>query len=275
MSDGWWAEVADGVFVRRHRELDLSVGLVLGERRCLVVDTRGDAAQGAELAAAVRMLTPRPWTVVLTHAHFDHAFGAGAFLPCPVWAHERCRTALTREGAAQRADWAGRYRAAGEHATADALAATTIVPPDRLVRDRAELDLGGRRVTLVHPGPAHTDHDLAVHVPDAGVVFAGDLVEHAPGGSFTAESFGPDADLARWPAALGTLLSLGARIVVPGHGEPVDDAFVAAVREPLAALADLRAAVGSGRLSLAAALARSPFAEDVTRAALAPEVSRS
>ncbi|WP_199430075.1 MBL fold metallo-hydrolase [Qaidamihabitans albus] len=268
MSDGRWTELADGVLVRRHAELDLSVGLVVGADHCLVIDTRGDAAQGAELAAAVRGVTPHPWTVVLTHAHFDHAFGTAAFLPCAVWAHEGCRAALAAEGEAQRSRWAARYRAEGRPAVAEALAATEIVLPDHVLTDSAELAVGGRRVVLTHPGPAHTGHDLAVHVPDAGVVFAGDLVEHAPGGSFTAESFGPDSTLDGWPGALDELLAQEPRIVVAGHGEPVDGAFVAAQREPLAALGALRAAVRADELGLADALARSPFPEDVTRAAL-------
>ncbi|GAA0939763.1 hypothetical protein [Virgisporangium aurantiacum] len=57
---GRWIEAADGVLVRRYQELDLSVGLVVGGESCLVVDTGGDAGQGAE-PAAVREVTPLPW----------------------------------------------------------------------------------------------------------------------------------------------------------------------------------------------------------------------
>ncbi|MEU6646390.1 MBL fold metallo-hydrolase [Saccharomonospora sp. NPDC046836] len=268
MAEGRWLEIADGVLVRRYTELDLSVGLVLADHGCLVIDTRGDAAQGAELAAAVREVTSLPWTVAITHAHFDHSFGTAALLPCEVWAHERCRAALEAEGAAQRERWAQHYRTEGEPGVAAAIAATDIVLPDRLVTTTAELDLGGRRVLLTHPGPGHTGHDLLVHIPDAAVVFAGDLVEHAPGGSFTAESFGPDTDLGHWPAALDRILQLRPRVVVPGHGEPVELAFVVAARDDLADLAALRAAVRAGELTTARALTRSPFPADVTTAAL-------
>ncbi|PXY27464.1 MBL fold metallo-hydrolase [Prauserella muralis] len=270
MGEGRWIEVGDGVLVRRYAELDLSVGLVVGARRCLVVDTRGGAAQGAELAAAVRTVTPLPWSVALTHAHFDHSFGTAAFLPCDVWAHPGCRAALADDGPGDRRRWAQRYRAEGKPAIAADLEGTEIVLPGRLVGGHAELALGGRTVVLAHAGPAHTGHDLLVHVPDAGVTFAGDLVEHAPGGSFTTESFGPDSSLATWPAALDDLLALGGRVIVPGHGEPVDAAFVAAQREPLARLAQLRERVEEGGLTREEALARSPFPADVTEAALEP-----
>jgi len=223
-----WLELGAGVYARRYTELDQTIGLVVGTLGCLVIDTGPDEVHGAELAAAVRAVTPLPWTVVLTHAHFDHVFGTAAFSPCPVWAHDRCLPALhTIEP--HRDDWVERYRAQGDVERADRLAAARLVLPTDLLTDRVTLDLGDREVALVHPGPGHTDHDVVVHVPDAGVVFAGDLVEQgAP------PSAGPDAVLAAWPAALDAVLALGAEVIVPGHGEPVDRTFVLAQRDELA-----------------------------------------
>ena len=66
-----WTEVGDRVFVRRHRSMDLNIGLIVGAGACLVVDTRASEEQGRELAAAVRTVTPHPWVVVNTHMHFD------------------------------------------------------------------------------------------------------------------------------------------------------------------------------------------------------------
>ncbi|WP_007023769.1 MBL fold metallo-hydrolase [Saccharomonospora iraqiensis] len=240
--DGW-SEVGDGVFVGRYREWDLTVGLVLGDTGCLVVDTRADRAQGAELASAVRAVTPLPWTVLLTHHHFDHCLGLPAFLPCPVWAHERC---------------AAHLRAPGGDAAV----------PDHPLTGHAAVDLGGRRVRLHHPGPAHTDNDVLAHVPDAGVVFAGDLVEHVPGGSFSAESFEDVTHLAQWPAALDALLALAPRVVVPGHGDPVGPDFVASARDELAALIHLRRERDSGALTTDEAVARAPLPPPVAGAAL-------
>ena len=93
-ADGRWVEVGDGVLARRHTGARPDHGPGARRRRALVVDTRGDARQGAELAEAVRAVTALPLAVVVTHAHFDHCFGTAAFLPCPVFAHPRCRTTL-------------------------------------------------------------------------------------------------------------------------------------------------------------------------------------
>ncbi|MET0136427.1 MAG: MBL fold metallo-hydrolase [Kibdelosporangium sp.] len=220
-----WLQVADGVYARRHEELDLTTGLVVGDGACLVIDTTGDHVQGAALAAAVREITPHPWQVVLTHAHFDHCYGTSAFLPCEVWAHEDFQI-----DPAEKALWATKYRTDGKPELATAIEASDLVAPTRSFSARAEPDIG-RTVVLHHFGPGHSFNDTVVHVPDAGVVFAGDLVEQ-PG--FVEESFG-DGDPARWPAALDALLALDPAIVVPGHGSPVGPDFVAAQRDVLIA----------------------------------------
>ncbi|HWR46458.1 MAG TPA: MBL fold metallo-hydrolase [Pseudonocardiaceae bacterium] len=254
-----WVELADGVLVRRYAELDLSVGLVTGERGCLVVDTRSDPAQGVQLRAAVREVTRQPCTVVLTHAHFDHCLGTAAFLPAPVWAHPRCRDDLARGGAAQHAEALAWSRA--QRMPRDPALVRPVVP-DHLVTEPVEVDLGGRRVLLTHPGLGHTDHDITVWSPDSGVLFAGDLVEQGADPDFT------DAYPLDWPTAVTELLRLSPRIVVPGHGDPVDATFVAAQRDDLATLADLCRAVLAGDQDTADALGASPFTRPTTLAAL-------
>ncbi|MFR9805581.1 MBL fold metallo-hydrolase [Pseudonocardia sp. RS010] len=244
-----WVELGDGVLARRHAELDLTTGLVLGGERALVIDTGGDHRQGAELAAAVRAVTTLPVTVVLTHAHFDHCFGTAAFLPAPVLAHPGCRAALDRTAAAQRDHWAAHYRADGDPATAVALEETEPVPPGPAP---PALDLGGREVVPVAPGPGHTDHDLAVHVPDAGVLFAGDLLESGAPPDYE------DAHPLAWADAVAALLALDVGTYVPGHGDPMTPAQARAQHAELEVVAALARAVAAGELAAAGAEARSP-----------------
>jgi len=259
-----WVEVGDGVLVRRYDELDLSLGLVLGRDACLVIDTGGDAGQGAEWAAAVRSVTANPWRVLLTHAHFDHSFGTAAFLPCPVLSHPGCRAELVADGETQRTEWVRQYRVEGKPEIADRIAATRLVLPDSMLSGRTELDLGGRTVVLDSFGLGHTDHDVVAHVPDADVVFVGDLVENGAPPAFDGSY------PATWPAALSSVLDLTgpATTVVPGHGDPVDRSFVAAQRADIVAVGILCAAVLTGDIGEDDALRRSPFPGDTTRAAL-------
>jgi glyoxylase-like metal-dependent hydrolase (beta-lactamase superfamily II) len=259
-----WIEVADGVHVRRHEELDLSLGLVVGDDACLVVDTGGDEVQGAEWAAAVRAVTALPWTVVLTHAHFDHAFGTGAFLPCPVLAHPHCVDELVVESAEDKDKWSAHYDAQDRPDVAAAIRATRIALPNTLAPERTKVDLGGRTVEIEQFGRGHTDHDLVLRVPDADVVFAGDLVENGAPPAF--EGSYP----ASWPTALAGLLDLTGpdTVVVPGHGDPVDAAFVAAQRADIAAVVGLAAELGAGSVTLEDVLRDSPFPAATTLSAL-------
>ncbi len=256
---GRWVELADGVYARRYDELDLTVGLVVGDGGCLVVDTRGDAEQGAELAAAVREVTAAPWQVAITHAHFDHCFGTAAFLPATVWAHRRCAADLVATGEAQRAHWVSHYEAAARPDVARALADAPLHVPDRLLDDSATLTVGGREVMLAHLGRGHTDHDIVVWVPDSGVVFAGDLVEHGAPPAFE------DAYPLEWPATVGAVLALGPTVVVPGHGDPVPPSFVHTQHSELTAIADLcrQAATGTP-----VDLTNSPYPPSTTHTAL-------
>lgn len=257
-----WLELGAGVFARRHAELDLTTGLVLGSRTALVVDTRGDLEQGRELHRAVREITDLPLAVAITHGHFDHCFGTGAFGPVPVWAHADCPDFLHRTAEQQRAAWVRHYRAAGAPRTARALGATRPVVPEHLVTDRAELDLGDRVVHLLHPGAGHTAHDLVVHVPDAGALFAGDLFERGAPPDFE------HADPRAWPVSTGRLLQLRPQAVVPGHGDPAGPVQLRAQHDELAAMAELHRQVRRGEITGERAAELAPFPPETTRAAL-------
>ncbi len=223
-----WREVGDGVFVRRHASFDLNVGLVVGDGACLVVDTRCSLAEGRDLVEAVRRVTKTAWEVAATHAHFDHCFGTGAFVPTSLWAQERCARAIEINGEADRERVAELYDRSSQPDVAEQIRQSRLVVPDRLVDQVAVLDVGGRRVELRHLGRGHTDHDLVVLVQDAGVVLAGDLVEEGAPPQFR------DAHPLDWPTTLDALLALTtADTVVPGHGDVVDRAFTRAQRDVL------------------------------------------
>ncbi|MFC6896832.1 MBL fold metallo-hydrolase [Nonomuraea dietziae] len=94
--------------------------------------------------------------------------------------------------------------------------------------------MGGRPVHLRYFGRGHTDNDIVVHVPDAGVIFAGDLVEEGAPPAFD------DGYPLDWPGTLTAMLAdLPEPVIVPGHGAVVDRAFVTAQLGELATTADL------------------------------------
>ncbi|RJL26471.1 MBL fold metallo-hydrolase [Bailinhaonella thermotolerans] len=212
-----WDAVGDGCFRRRYPGFDLNVGVVIGDRGALLVDTRGNLAEAAELRADLRALgVAEPFAIVNTHAHFDHHLGNSRFPHTDIWGHESVPAAIAAE------DLAAAARDFPEWAAALSPGEPVRRPPTRLVGERAVIDLGDREVELRHLGRGHTAGDLVVVAGD--VVFAGDLAEEgAP------PAYGPDSFPLEWPATLAAVAALGPPVIVPGHGDVVDRAF--AVRQ--------------------------------------------
>ena len=244
-----WLEVGDRVFARRYAYLDQQIGVVLGQAEALVIDTRATPAHARELQADIRRLTPDPVTVAVnTHWHWDHAFGNSVLRPAVIWGHERCRERLIRDGADARAE-----EAAADPAHRADFEAVVIDPPDRTLTIAADVEVGGRRVELRYLGRGHTDGDIVVAVPDADVLFAGDLLEN---GAIPWFGDGYPID---WPATVERLLPLVGGAVVPGHGAAADRAFVEAQLRAFRRVASLARQVHRGEIDREAALASMPF----------------
>jgi cyclase len=78
------------------------------------------------------------------------------------------------------------------------------------------LHVGGRPVQLIEVGPAHTQGDLMVYVPDAKALFSADIlfIDSTP-----VMWAGP---VENWLAALDRILEMDVDVIVPGHG-PITD----------------------------------------------------
>jgi len=250
-------EIGDGVFRRRYDSLDLNVGVVLGDDGALVVDTRSTLREAEVLRDELKTLTPLPvrW-VVNTHWHFDHTFGNAVFGDAEIWGHELCRMALEEHGDDMR-PWAKGWLPDAHQDVDDVV----IVPPTNTFADRASLEIG-RRVEMTYHGFGHTDNDIVVRVPDAGVAFFGDLIEE--GGHPTFEDSYPVA----WPLTLRLAAEAIPPVVVPGHGDVVDDEFVRSQHNDLAMVADVATAYLNGELALEEAVSSGPYDESVMRKAL-------
>ena len=219
---GPWRELRSGVYVAVAQPESVNLGLIVGAHRTLLIDTGSSPAQGREIRDSVTAVTDRPLAaVVVTHWHYDHAFGLAAFGDVPRIAHESVHTRLSSPEAAadaQRLD----------------VDSSDLARPTQEIAVATAIDLGDRRVEIAHLGSGHTDGDLVVVVPDADVLFAGDLIESAG-----PPSFGPDSVPDEWPATVDAVIGLmtAATLAVPGHGEPVNREFVFEQRGRIAALA--------------------------------------
>lgn len=236
-----------------------NAGLVAGDATSLLVDTMIDLRLTQEMLDTMRPITAdRPLEALLnTHADPDHCFGNELM---PSSAHIYATT-TTAEGMAQQSPAGLRDRLASLPAGAardfvtDMLAPFAVDEvtgrlPDRTFAGHDSLTVGTRRVEFLELGPAHSPSDVVALVPDAGVLFTGDLVFVGS----TPVSWVGSFD--RWLAACDKLCALEADVIVPGHG-PVTDRD--GVREVASYFTYIRSQIAelqsSGLSSLDAALA--------------------
>ena len=227
----------DLVVIPNHSvELVPNIGVIGGTRAVLVVET-GLGPRNAEkvLAFATDYANGRRLYLTTTHFHPEHAFGAQAF----------AGAATYLVNSAQAADLAGKgpgylemFRGLGAP-IARQLDGVELVTPDSVYDDAYDLDLGGRVVRLRATGRAHSKGDQVVSVPDAGVLFTGDLAE---AGQFAIFPWFPpyDTDVSglRWIEVMGRLAALAPEVVVPGHGDISGPRLLADVRDYLELLRD-------------------------------------
>jgi glyoxylase-like metal-dependent hydrolase (beta-lactamase superfamily II) len=232
---GPWRELRSGVYVAVAEPESVNLGLIVGAQRTLLVDTGSSPGQGRTIRVALAGVTNLPLTaVVVTHWHYDHAFGLAAFGDVPRIAHESVQVRLSSAEAAADARRLG-------------LDPRELGQPNVEIAVATAVDLGDRRVEIAHLGRGHTEGDLVVVVPDAEVLFAGDLLESAG-----PPSFGPDSVPDEWPATLDAVIGVmtARSVAVPGHGEPVGREFVFEQRGRIAAQAAEKAAAPGRRLPL-------------------------
>lgn len=230
-------QLAPGVYAAidgPEHEAGSNAGFVIGDDGVLVVDSFFEPEAARALVAEIRRLTPKPIRyVVNTHYHADHTGGdqvlrdAGAI----IIAHRNVRGWIRTNN----------INLFGDRITPELKARIEALPLPDLVTDKDLVVWLGQRKVVVRTVLGHTGGDLTIFVPDAKVLFTGDMLwrKVAPNlidGSVK-EWAATDADFATMPDAAQTRY-------VPGHGDVAD---VKDVEEFRSYLLDLRRLVSEGR----------------------------
>jgi cyclase len=163
--------------------------------------------------------TRPPCRVVNTHHNGDHCWGNQLFPDAEIIGHHRCAEALSKENPAtlqalKNAD-AATQPALAQFARALEpwdFSGIELTPPTILIDDHLALDLDGSPVDITYVGPAHTEGDVVVHLPEHRIVFAGDVIFRL------CTPIGWEGTYARWIESLDYIISLDPEVIVPGHG---------------------------------------------------------
>lgn len=187
--------------------------LVAGERRALLFDS---GIGVGPLEAVVALLCDLPLTVVVSHAHWDHAGGARRLAPRvrEVLAHPADAAALA---AGEPGEWLRRALEEevrrGRLAPEDLPGEGHLAPLAAGAAEEGVLELGGRRARLLHT-PGHTPGSLSLLVEPEGWLFPADLAYR--GGLLWLQE--AEADLDAYARSLDRLRALdGVRALFGGH----------------------------------------------------------
>jgi glyoxylase-like metal-dependent hydrolase (beta-lactamase superfamily II) len=228
-----------------------NAGLVVGDGAALLIDTLWDEQLTAAMLAAFVPICERAGAPIAylfnTHGDGDHWYGngllgAGVEIVASTSAIAQMEaeppSMLTRlapvgtiAGLAGRVPLlpgAGRLRGLGAFgSTISAYEFSGVEPrvPEHSFAAERTLDVGGRGVELTFVGPAHTVGDAIAWVPDARVVFAGDILFSGVTPIMWAGPVG------NWIAALERIEALEPAAVVGGHGQVGGLAEVRALRD--------------------------------------------
>lgn len=203
-----------------------NAGIVIGNDGIAVIDTLISATEAKRFIKDIRTVSQKPIKYVVdTHEHLDHVFGNSEFarLGATIVSHANCRTSMIASAEAV-------LRNAKDYGLSeDDMKGTRIAVPTVSFRGTMEIDLGGRTLELIDPGPSHTNGSILVYLPDTKTLFAGDALftDYHP--------YMGDGSIAEWTRVLDRILAMDVETIVPGHGPLSGKKDVADMKEYLVA----------------------------------------
>ncbi len=206
-----FTEIGEGLYAFT-AEGDPNSGVIIGDDSVMVVEAQATPRLAQKVIDCIRTVTDKPIShVVLTHYHAVRVLGASAFHAPQVIMSEAARNMVAERG---QEDWDSEFqrfpRLFQGHESIPGL-----TWPTTTFNGKMTVWLGKRRVDLLQVGRAHTAGDAVVHVPDAGVMFTGDIVEaHSA-------CYCGDGHFADWGATLEAIRGFELDAIAPGRGDAV------------------------------------------------------
>ncbi len=198
-----------------------NTGFIVGGDEVIVIDAKMTEASAKAMLAEIKKITPLPVKhIILTHSDGDHVNGLAGF-PEGLTIIAHANTKKDMENAFQ----APRMRPL-----------LAYLPTETLTGDR-QMTIGGVRLNFHYFGPAHTNGDLVIHLPEQRIAFVGDLVFLDRDPLIHRHKNGTSLGLVR---TLKGILTLDADTFIAGHTDPLSKADIRGV---LASLEEKQARV--------------------------------
>ncbi len=199
----------------------------------VLVDT-GMAPAGPAVLSAIRSVTDQPiHTIIYTHGHVDHAYGAWAIMEAgetpEIIAHELLEARFNRY-IRLRGSLAKYMSQPEEQLPASP---SDLVWPTRYFSDRLEIQVGGETFVLQHH-KGETDDQLYVWVPGRKALASADDYQGFLPNAGNGKRY--QRHVEEWSIAMKEMAALEPAILLPAHGAPLTD--TATIQENFLVLAE-------------------------------------
>ena len=218
-------KVSDHVYVIPDNSVSMvpNIGIIVGSRGTLVVDTGLGARNGQTVVREMQKVSKTPELyLATTHFHPEHDLGAGGFPPSTKMIRSQDQQ---KEIAEQGLATAERFKGFGA-LNAELLEGAEFRKADISFDREHTVDLGGVRVRILAMGYNHTRGDTAFFVEPDGVLFSGDVV-------MTALPNVGTATVRQWLTSMDVFEKLKPKRIVPSHGPMGDAALIATYKDLL------------------------------------------
>jgi len=206
-----------------------NIGIVVGNRATLVVDTGLGPKNGAIVVKQAEKLAKAPALyLTTTHFHPEHAMGEQAFPPRTVIIRPAVQQDEMNQHATEMMNLFRSFSAQRRELLQDVKLRT----PDIVFDKEIKLDLGGVTARLMWLGPAHTRGDEIIFVEPDSTLIPGDIVQD----KIVPNMPDAGASVKNWLAILDQLAPLDPRYIVPDHGALGDGSLIAKERAIILAL---------------------------------------
>jgi cyclase len=212
-----------------------NAGLISDGDASLLIDTLFDLHLTQEMLATMRKAVPAAAEidlVVNTHANGDHCYGNQLVANAKIIASQRTTDEMqhgiqpgTMALLMKQAPMMGSAGAYFLHAFRRFnFEGISVTLPKETFEGELMLRVDSKPVHLLEVGPAHTQGDTMVYLPDEKVIFTGDILFI---GGHPIVWAGP---VGNWLRACDRILALDVDVIVPGHGPITDTHGVAEVK---------------------------------------------
>ena len=204
-----FTEVGPGLYAFT-AEGDPNTGVIIGDESVMVVEAQATPRLARKVIECIRGVTNKPIShLVLTHYHAVRVLGASAYGAREVIMSEAARGMVEERGAEDWASEFGRFpRLFQGHEEIPGL-----TWPTTTFSEAMTVYLGKRKVEIMHLGRAHTAGDAVVWVPDAEVMFTGDVVE------YHSACYCGDGYFNDWADTLNNIAGFDPVAIAPGRGD--------------------------------------------------------